>query len=53
MNAGNNRYSIDRKEVDTALAPENFNQILTQALEAQSARLEEVRKSVVRAAQAQ
>lgn len=31
VNAGNNRYAIDRKEVDTALAPENFNQILTQA----------------------
>lgn len=31
VSSGNNRYSIDRKEVDAALAPENFNQILTQA----------------------
>lgn len=31
VNAGNNRYQIDRKEVDTMLAPDKFNTILTQA----------------------
>ena len=31
VNSGNGRFTIDRKEVDTALAPENFNKILTQA----------------------
>jgi general secretion pathway protein C len=30
-NAGGDRFQIDRKEVDTMLAPENFNKILTQA----------------------
>ncbi|RZA06708.1 MAG: hypothetical protein EOP11_09630 [Proteobacteria bacterium] len=29
--AGEGRFQIDRKEVDTMLAPENFNKILTQA----------------------
>lgn len=31
VSSGGDRFQIDRKEVDTMLAPENFNKILTQA----------------------